>query len=94
MTNFAVEIRAGVEHATPLERRRIFQILKLTGTVHLDPEHKIKFANRNRYTVRWTGVIPLGSDIREVVSVQTVWIGPTRAVALPGVTINLDRIVA
>ena len=57
----ATEIRAGIEHATPAERRRLYQILKLRGRVFHDPAHGMKIGYHIRFRIEWDSLIPLDS---------------------------------
>jgi hypothetical protein len=72
LTAFAAEVCQGVEHATPAERRLIFQLLQLKGTVRRDDEHGRKFALKHRFSVAWEAIIPLRHSDREFVKRRTV----------------------
>jgi site-specific DNA recombinase len=66
---FEAEIAAGVEAASPADRRRIYQLLHLGGTVRLDPEHGLKLGRKHRFAVDWKGLIELqngGSEYKKV----------------------------
>ena len=79
LASFAAEVRAGADHATTIDRRRVFQLLKLTGTVRRDAEHGIRFAKKNRFSVDWTAILQLRDNGRNFVNIKTVWIGPADA---------------
>ena len=55
---FAAEIVTGLERATTSERRRIFEMLQIRGTVHNDP-HGVKLTRRTRFRIEWQAAIPL-----------------------------------
>jgi site-specific DNA recombinase len=65
LRQFAAEVREGIEHATAGERRRIYELLRLEGTVRLDSEHGIKLGRRHRFAIEWAAIIPLVDDARE-----------------------------
>ncbi|HLH22170.1 MAG TPA: recombinase family protein [Chloroflexota bacterium] len=66
LCEFAAEVRAGIEHATPAERRRVYELLRLEGTVRLDPEQGVQLGRRHRFSIAWTSVLDLSHDTREV----------------------------
>lgn len=45
LEKFAAEIRAGVEHATPLDQRDVYRVLKLRATVRKDTFHERRRVN-------------------------------------------------
>ena len=55
---FATEMQTGIAHATDADKRRLYDILRLHGTVHTDPEG-IRLGQRHRYRIDWTAAIPL-----------------------------------
>jgi hypothetical protein len=78
LTRFADEVRAGLDVADNLARRRVLQMLKLRGVVRLDPEHGIRLAKRNRYSIEWEAIIRLQRNEREFTNIQTIWVGPAK----------------
>jgi site-specific DNA recombinase len=59
LARFAEEVRAGLDHATGAERRRVYDLLRLRGKVRLDPDHGVKLGRRHRFAVDWDAVIEL-----------------------------------
>jgi hypothetical protein len=66
LAEFAAEVRAGLDYATPAERRRIYELLQLDGVVRLAPEHGIKLGRRHRFTIEWRSVFELLDDTRDI----------------------------
>jgi hypothetical protein len=55
---FAADIRAGLDQATDADRRRLYDLLRIQGTVYDDP-HGIKLGRSNRFRIEWTAAFPL-----------------------------------
>jgi hypothetical protein len=62
IARFATEVQAGMGHATPAERRMLYQQLQVRGSlspaVRTDPE-AIRLGRHHRFYVDWTASIPL-----------------------------------
>jgi site-specific DNA recombinase len=63
LRTFAADVRAGLPHATRDERRQIYGLLKLKGTVRQDRDAGARIG-RNRFVIEWDAVIDL-PDIRD-----------------------------
>lgn len=55
---FAQEVRAGIEYATPADRRRLYEQLRLRGTIHMDPDG-VLLGRKHRFRIEWDGAIQL-----------------------------------
>jgi hypothetical protein len=72
------EIRAGIDEASEAgaagsaHRRRIFQMLKLRGTVTPDQEHGALIGRKHRVTIEWDAAIRLRGIGCEMTNIQTV----------------------
>jgi hypothetical protein len=78
LEQFAEEIRAGIDKASAPDeqgarhRRRVFQMLKLRGTVRHDQEHGAPVGRKHRATVEWDAAIQLRGIGCEFTNIQTV----------------------
>jgi hypothetical protein len=78
LVQFAEEVRAGLEVASQpgdegaAHRRHIFGLLKLRGTVRLDPERGEPVGKKHRVTIEWQAAIPIRGNGREFTNIQTV----------------------
>jgi site-specific DNA recombinase len=61
---FAAEIRAGISVATPVEQRKVFELLRLRGRVSEDPANGVKLGRLHRFSIVWEAVIPVTDDDR------------------------------
>ena len=59
---FAAEVRRGIEHAGPQERRRVFELLKLRLAVRRDDQNGIKLARVHRFGLDYRAVIELSDS--------------------------------
>jgi len=82
LERFATEVRAGIDKAGPADRRDIFGLLQLRGTVSLDPNGR-RLARVNRFRIVWTAIIALQSEDRKLTNIQTIVVGATKAPAPP-----------
>jgi site-specific DNA recombinase len=55
---FAEDVGAGFDHATPAERKRLYDLLQVRGTVAADPDG-IKLGQRHHFRIDWQAAIPL-----------------------------------
>ena len=55
---FAESARAGLELATPAEKRQLLESLRLRGRVHADP-NGVRLGRRNSFRIEWEAKIPL-----------------------------------
>jgi hypothetical protein len=55
---FAATIQEGFGEATPAERRTLYELLQVRGTVAIDP-NGLKLGQRHRYRLDWQAAIPL-----------------------------------
>jgi hypothetical protein len=55
---FATEVRAGLTHAKPDERRALYELLNLRGTI-VDAHDGVRLGRKHRYHVAWRAAIPL-----------------------------------
>ena len=62
---FAAEVRQGIDHAGPRDRRRFFELLKLRLNVRRDDEAGIKLARRHRFGLNYQAVIELVDNSSE-----------------------------
>ena len=62
LTQAAADVRAGIEHAGPADRRRVYQILRLRGKVFHDPERGVPIGYRGRFRIEWDALISLDSE--------------------------------
>jgi site-specific DNA recombinase len=72
LTEFAAQVRAGIPAATPAERRQIFELLGLKGTVRRDDTDGLRLSQTHGFRVDWDGLIPVRCNDREFVNVKTV----------------------
>jgi site-specific DNA recombinase len=89
LLQFSDEVRAGIDVASEpgeagaLHRRRVFQLLRLRGTVRLDPEHGVPVGVKHRVTVEWDAAITLRGIGREMTNIQTVVANATSPTIAP-----------
>jgi len=62
ITRFAETARAGLEAATPEDRRRLYETLRLRARVAVDPTGT-RLGRRNRFRIEWQAAIPLLSSV-------------------------------
>jgi DNA invertase Pin-like site-specific DNA recombinase/DNA transposition AAA+ family ATPase len=55
---FAAEVREGLVHATPADQRRLYQLLRVRGTVYLDPEG-VRLGRYHTFRIEWDGAVRL-----------------------------------
>jgi site-specific DNA recombinase len=78
LLQFSAEIRAGLDKASAADeqgaahRRRVFQMLRLRGTVRPDQEHGVLVGRKHRVTVSWDAAIRLRGIGCEMTNIQTV----------------------
>jgi site-specific DNA recombinase len=58
LTAFADEVRAGFEHAAPDDRKRLYDLLRIRGTVHADADG-IRLGRKHHFRIDWVAAIPL-----------------------------------
>ena len=58
VATFAREMRAGMEHATDVDKRKLYDLLNVRGTVFLD-ENGIKLGRKHHYRIEWDAAISL-----------------------------------
>jgi hypothetical protein len=56
---FAAEAAAGIDLATPDQRRRLFHMVDLRAAIRVDPEGSVKIGRKHRYSIDWSARIPL-----------------------------------
>lgn len=71
LARYAAEIRVGMEHAGPAERRRLYQILRLRGRVCHDPEHGQRIGRDARVCVEWETVLDSGQGFLKLCLLQS-----------------------
>jgi hypothetical protein len=62
LADFAAEVRAGIDAATPAEQRRIYDLLRLRGTVRLAREGEEGYRvgrNFRRFVFEWQAIISI-----------------------------------
>jgi site-specific DNA recombinase len=62
IATFAADIQAGMAHATPAERRQLYQQLQVRGTVSpaaRTDAKAVRLGRSHRYRIDWTATIPL-----------------------------------
>ena len=65
LREFAREVREGLDLADDADRRHVYELLKLRGTVRLDNETGMKLGRRHRFLIEWLGVVGLLDTDRE-----------------------------
>lgn len=55
---FAEQMRAGLEHATTADLRRLYELLQVRGSVYLDPEG-VRLGRKYIYRIEWQASLPL-----------------------------------
>gem|GEM_PF-822105 len=55
---FAEDIRAGILHATPAERRKLYELLQVRGRVYHDDSGR-RLGRKHHYRIDWTAAIQL-----------------------------------
>jgi hypothetical protein len=89
---FSEEVRAGIAEASrpddigALHRRRVFQMLRLRGTVRLDLENGVPVGRKHRVVVEWDSCIPLRGIGCEFTNIQSVVISAGSAPSAPAKT--------
>jgi hypothetical protein len=58
LRQFATEVRTSIEAAGDVERRRIFELMRLRGEVRLDAEG-VKLGHHHRFAVAWEALITI-----------------------------------
>ena len=58
LVRFAESARTGVAEATPNDRRRLYETVRLRARVHSDPGG-VRLGRRNRFRIEWEAKIPL-----------------------------------
>lgn len=61
LAEFAATIADGLWEAEPAERRRLYELLQVRGTVSVDPDG-VRLGQRHHYRIDWQAVIPLRSS--------------------------------
>lgn len=63
---FAAEVALGIKHATPADRRKLYKMLQIHGTIHTatanDPD-SVRLTRRACFRVEWTAVLPLRNNV-------------------------------
>lgn len=65
---FVAEVAHGIDLADRADRRRIYDVLRLKGTVRIDNEHGVKLGRRHHFNIRWAGAIAIpnsGQDLKK-----------------------------
>ena len=55
---FAADVRTGLDHAKPADRRSLYDLLRLRGAIVVDAGG-VQFGTKHRYHVAWQAAIPL-----------------------------------
>jgi hypothetical protein len=58
LTAFADGVRAGFEHAAPNDRKRLYDLLRIRGTVHADA-NGIRLGRKHYFHIAWQAAIAL-----------------------------------
>ncbi len=61
--SLAAEVRDGLTLATPAERRQLFELLRVQGTVHRDPDG-VRLGRKWTFRIDWEGAIQLSDSNR------------------------------
>jgi hypothetical protein len=61
LSAFADDIRAGFDQATPEDRRRLYELIHVRGTVYADPDG-IKLGRKHHFRIDWQAAIPLSNS--------------------------------
>ena len=64
LERFAAEVRDGIVAATPADRRRVYELLRLRGQIGPDPENGVKLGRLHRFRVVYEAIIPIDDDGR------------------------------
>jgi site-specific DNA recombinase len=83
LTEFAAQVRAGIPAATPAERRQIFELLTLRGTIYRDDAHGYRLSRVHGFRVSWDGLIPIRCSGREFVNVKTIHLTEASGASAP-----------
>jgi hypothetical protein len=81
---FAAEVQAGIDAASPGERRRIYELLGLRGTVSCGGDDGVCLSRiRHRFRVDWESLLTIRHRDREFVNVKTVFLSAGSGLAVP-----------
>jgi hypothetical protein len=64
---FAAEVGVGIDQATPVERRWVYERLRL------DPDNGLQIGARNRFDLEFDAVIPLSDSVSRLKNELTVF---------------------
>lgn len=81
ITTFADEIRLGIEHATPVDKRDIYEALNIQGAVHVDP-NGVRLTRNGRFRIEWKAAIPLRNNMTAQTSTVLLFRSPSGDIAV------------
>jgi site-specific DNA recombinase len=86
---FAAEVQAGIDAASPGERRRICELLGLRGTVSCGGDDGVCLSRiRHRFRVEWESLLTVRHSDREFVNVKTVFLSDAG-----GTSVQVQKVV-